>query len=76
MDKQDWSNKKIIFELHERNVSLKYLSQQAGLSPSTLKNALRVSYPKGEKIIAKAIGVEASEIWPTRYLARKNRFCG
>ncbi|HHV6467758.1 TPA: hypothetical protein ACUM3L_000366 [Haemophilus influenzae] len=29
------------------------LSVKAGLAPSTLKNALRVSYPKGEKSLQK-----------------------
>ncbi|EDK09546.1 helix-turn-helix domain-containing protein [Haemophilus influenzae] len=73
MAKKDWSRKRIVYELHERNITLHSLSVKAGLAPSTLKNALRVSYPKGEKIIAEAIGVEASEIWVTRYAKRENR---
>ncbi|WP_249962218.1 helix-turn-helix domain-containing protein [Histophilus somni] len=70
---KDWSRKRIVYELHERNITLTSLSIKAGLSPSTLKNALRMSYPKGEKIIAEAIGVDPSEIWGTRYAKRENR---
>ncbi|ROD80150.1 hypothetical protein C4Z03_027390 [Klebsiella pneumoniae subsp. pneumoniae] len=32
-----------------------------------MNNALDRRYPKGERIIASAIGVEPSEIWPSRY---------
>ncbi len=53
MAKKDWSRKRIVYELHERNITLHSLSVKAGLAPSTLKNALRVSYPKGEKSLQK-----------------------
>ncbi|HHE3465036.1 TPA: helix-turn-helix domain-containing protein [Pasteurella multocida] len=65
-----------MYELHERNITLHSLSIKSGLAPSTLKNALRVSYPKGERIIAAAIGVAPQEIWATRYAERENRLCG
>ncbi|MDA3977931.1 MULTISPECIES: helix-turn-helix domain-containing protein [Gallibacterium] len=74
--KKDWSRKRIVYELHERNITLASLSVKAGLSPSTLKNALRMSYPKGERIIAEAIGVPPQEIWAKRYAERENRLCG
>lgn len=73
---EDWSRKRIVYELHERNITLKSLSVKAGLSPSTLKNALRMSYPKGERIIAEAIGVPPQMIWAKRYAERENRLCG
>ncbi|EGT81829.1 transcriptional regulator [Haemophilus quentini] len=76
MQKKDWSWKRIVYELHERNITLHSLSIKSGLAPSTLKNALRVSYPKGERIIAAAIGVAPQEIWATRYAERENRLCG
>lgn len=76
MQKKNWSRKRIVYELHERNITLHSLSIKAGLAPSTLKNALRVSYPKGERIIAEAIGVKPSEIWAERYAERENRLCG
>ncbi|BDE03433.1 transcriptional regulator [Pasteurella multocida] len=74
--KRNWSSKKIVYELHERNLTLEFLSKQAGLAPSTLKNALRVSYPKGERIIAEAIGVAPEVIWAERYAAREKRHVG
>lgn len=46
------------------------LSKNAGLSADTLKNALHRSYPKGERIIADALGVEPANIWPSRYLSK------
>lgn len=58
------------------NETLQSLSIKAGLAPSTLKNALRMSYPKGERIIAEAIGVPPQVIWAKRYAERENRLCG
>ncbi|WP_133822808.1 helix-turn-helix domain-containing protein [Rahnella sp. BIGb0236] len=34
-------------------------------------NALARPWPKGEMIIAKTIGIEAKEIWPSRYFDGK-----
>jgi len=46
------------------------LSVEAGLKPDTLKNALSRAYPKGERIIAKALGTEPAQIWPSRYIRK------
>ena len=43
------------------------LSEASGYSRNSLRNALYRPYPKAERIIAGAIGVEASDIWPSRY---------
>lgn len=64
---KNWTRHKIIYELHSRGLTLKDLSVAAGLAPSTLKNALRFRYPKGERIIADAIGVAPQDIWAERY---------
>lgn len=53
--------------LYKLGLSLAALSKENGLSDSTLANALSRGWPKGEIIIAKAIGREPPEIWPTRY---------
>ncbi len=42
-------------------------SRRNGLSSSTLANALTRPWPKGELIIAKALGTEPRVIWPSRY---------
>ncbi|ENL4045385.1 transcriptional regulator [Serratia marcescens] len=57
----------IVAALHKQGTTMRELSRAAGLSPDTLKNALYRSYPKGEKIIAKALDTQPSAIWPSRY---------
>ncbi|WP_159566679.1 helix-turn-helix domain-containing protein [Budvicia diplopodorum] len=57
----------IIAALRKKGTTLAALSRSAGLSSSTLANALIRPWPKGEWLIAKAIGVHPSEIWPSRY---------
>lgn len=42
-------------------------SRRNGLSSSTLANALSRPWPKGEMIIAKALGTDPWVIWPSRY---------
>lgn len=64
---QDWHRADIRAELEKRGTSLRKLSREAGLSENTLRNALDRKWPKGEKIIAEAIGIKPEDIWPTRY---------
>lgn len=63
----DWHKADIIAAVHKKGTSLAALSRDAGLGNSTLANTLTRSWPKGEKIIATAIGVEPWIIWPSRY---------
>ena len=63
----DWHRADIIAELRKKGTTLAGLSRNAGLNSRTLNNALDRRYPKGERIIAAAIGVEPSDIWPSRY---------
>lgn len=65
--KSDWHSADIIAGLRKQGTTLAAISREAGLSSSTLANALVRPWPKGEIIIAKALGVEPSEIWPSRY---------
>lgn len=62
-----WHKADIIAGLHKRDTSLAALSREAGLSSSTLANALTRPWPKGEFLIADALGVHPSDIWPERY---------
>ncbi|MGK3143112.1 helix-turn-helix domain-containing protein [Pantoea sp. C2G6] len=64
---EDWHPADIIAALHKRGMTLAALSRAAGLSSSTLANALTRPWPKGEWLIAEAINVHPSEIWPSRY---------
>lgn len=57
----------IVAALHKKGLTVKQLSLDAGLGSSTLSNALSRPYPKAEKIIAQALGMEPEQIWPSRY---------
>lgn len=63
----DWHPADIIAGLRKRGTSLAAESRKAGLSSSTLANALSRPWPKGEYIIANALGTEPWVIWPSRY---------
>jgi Ner family transcriptional regulator len=62
-----WHPADVIAELRKKGTSLAALSPASGLSSSTLANALTRPWPKGEFLIAEALGVHPSEIWPARY---------
>lgn len=66
----DWHRALIVASLRMAGWSLRRLSVAHGLSEHTLKTALDVSYPKAEKIIADAIGLDPQTIWPQRYAKR------
>jgi len=63
----DWHPADIIAALRKQKTTLAALSREAGLSSSTLANALNRPWTKGEQLIADALGIPASEIWPNRY---------
>ena len=67
MDLQDWHPADIIAGLKKKGTSLAAVSRSAGLSSSTLANALLRPWPKGEKLIADALGISPEIIWPSRY---------
>jgi len=48
-------------------MTISALSRANGLAASTLANAFRLPWPKGEKIISGALGLEPKDIWPSRY---------
>ncbi|MDF7669843.1 helix-turn-helix transcriptional regulator [Orbaceae bacterium ESL0721] len=68
---KDWHRADIRAELEKRGKSLRQLSREAGLSENTLRNTLDRKWPKGERIIAEAIGVKPEVIWPTRYANKR-----
>lgn len=63
----DWHQADIIAALRKKGTTLAAQSRAAGLSSSTLANALNRPWPRGEMLIAQAIGVPAAKIWPSRY---------
>ena len=74
-DLTKWQEKRIIdmhradirAELEKKGTSLAQLGIENGLSRTTVRNALDKPYPKGEWIIANALGLKPSDIWPSRY---------
>jgi Ner family transcriptional regulator len=69
--KPDWHPADIIAGLRKQGTTLAALSRDSGLSSSTLANALNRPWPKGERLIAEALKVKPSEIWPSRYYDEK-----
>ncbi|MBW5891232.1 helix-turn-helix domain-containing protein [Pectobacterium polaris] len=69
MNEQDWHPADIIAALKKRGTSLSAVSRNAGLASSTLANALKRHWPKGERLIAKALGSSPEQVWPSRYNA-------
>ncbi|ECF6031255.1 transcriptional regulatory protein [Salmonella enterica subsp. salamae serovar Greenside] len=67
MMQSDWHPADIIAGLRKWGTSLAALSRQAGLASSTLANALNRRWPKGERLIAEALGFAPEQIWPSRY---------
>ena len=63
----DWHPADIKAELNKKGLTLRALSLANNMHPDSLKNALRMSYPRAERIIAAALGYEPEEIWPSRY---------
>lgn len=74
--KKDWTSEYIKYRLRSQFGSMTAMAGCYGLHPSTIRLALRVPYPKVERVIAEALGTTTTEIWPSRYdpeLLRTNR---
>lgn len=56
MDKHDWHPADIIAGLRKKGTTLAAVSRASGLASSTLANALTRHWPKGERLIACALG--------------------
>ncbi|EBZ5784850.1 transcriptional regulator [Salmonella enterica subsp. enterica serovar Lawndale] len=72
MMQPDWHSADIIAALKKRGTSLSAVSRKSGLASSTLANALIRRWPKGERLIAEALGTAPEQIWPSRYLKPEN----
>ena len=68
---KDWHVADIKSALEKAGWSLRSLAKHHGYKCTTvLSDALRRPWPKGERIIAEAIGVDPATIWPSRYAAK------
>lgn len=68
---KDWHSADIIAALHKRGISMAALSRSSGLASSTLANTLSRPWPKGEWLIARALHLHPSTIWPSRYVGQE-----
>ena len=67
LPRQDWHRADIKAALEKAGFSLRSLAKAHGYSPGALRNPLAGPWPKGERIIAAAIGTTPQKIWPSRY---------
>lgn len=64
----DWHPAEIVAALRMKGLSLRQLALLNGYgNPNSLTKALRTPYPLAEGIIAEAIEVSPTTIWPSRY---------
>lgn len=74
---EDWHRADIVASLRKAGWSLRRLSKHHGYAdPGTLTNALDRRWPKGERLIAEAIGISPETIWPSRYAEHSADGCG
>ena len=71
--KKDWHKADIRAALNKNGWTTASLSRHLGFTSGALYQALLRPWPKGERAIAEAIGVDPSDIWPSRYLANFRR---
>ncbi|WP_058914185.1 helix-turn-helix domain-containing protein [Entomohabitans teleogrylli] len=67
---RDWDSIDIIAGLRKKGTTLAAVSREAGLKSDSLYNAIFRPWPKGEFLIADALGIHPSVIWPSRYFKR------
>lgn len=66
----DWDRHAILAAIKRRYGSLTGLADRYKTDRRHLTVALKRPYLKAEKIISKALGVPANELWPDRYTAQ------
>lgn len=64
---KDWHKADIIAAIRKTGTSLRAISRKHGLAHTAIGNALHISAPKYERIIAQQLGIPPQEIWPSRY---------
>jgi Ner family transcriptional regulator len=70
---EDWHPADIVAALRKAGWSLRRLSVHHGYRPGQLASATFGPWPKGERLIAAAIGVAPEVIWPSRWAVRAER---
>lgn len=65
--RQDWHPADVVAALHKRGTTLRKIAEQHCVTPKAVIKALRERNLPSERRIAEAIGIPASDIWPSRY---------
>ena len=65
--KADWHPADVVAALRKAGWSLRKLSLHHGYTPTALDHALHRPWPKAQRLIAEALGIQPETIWPTRY---------
>ncbi len=55
------------YQIHMQGRTMSAVADEAGVKRQTLYQAFQRSYPRMEKIIADAVGLEPAVLWPERY---------
>jgi len=71
-DSIDWHPADVLAALKKRGQSLAGLSVANGYHPTAAGKALKQPWPALEQLLATALGMSASEIWPSRYDSEGN----
>ena len=66
---KDWHRAYIKAALEKRGLSLTHIARTNGYARGSGSTALLIQWPKMERLIAAAIGLKPSQIWPSRYNA-------
>ena len=64
---KDWHKADIIGGLWKLGTSVQKLSRENNYKSNGLEQAIRRRWPKGERLIAEALGTTPKNIWPSRY---------
>jgi Ner family transcriptional regulator len=64
---KDWDQHDVLAALRRRGWSLRQLGFHHGYSAGALHKAFKQPWPKAERILADAIGIQPMQIWPSRY---------
>lgn len=67
----DWHPADVKAALEKRGISLRKLAKEYGYSH--IQRVLVSQWWAAEQIVARAIGVPAEKIWPSRYLTARDR---
>jgi len=70
---RDWPAEKVRGRLVEMGVTLRDIERSAGAPMDSIRTALVRGFPKGEVLIADALGIPKEQIWPSRWEKRRQQ---